>query len=70
MYFICLYIKNNDDIVYLEMKQKYKKIVYKIRVMMTLLEYNNYINKRIIPVKDGQIMKEIDYYINYWWCCM
>lgn len=65
MYFICLYIKNNDDIVYLEMKQKYKKIVYKIRVMMTLLEYNNYINKRIIPVKDGQIMKEIDYYINY-----
>lgn len=32
---------------------------------MTLLEYNNYINKRIIPVKDGQIMKEIDYYINY-----
>ena len=58
--------KNKDDIVYLEMKQKYKSMVYKRRVMMTLGEYNKYINKGIIPVKDGQIMKEIDYYINYY----
>ena len=58
--------KNKDDIVYLEMKQKYKHVVYKRRIMMTLLEYDNYINRGIIPIKDGQIMKEIDYYIKYY----
>lgn len=58
--------KNNNDIVYLEMKQKYKHVVYKRRVMMTYGEYNKYINDGIIPVRDGQIMKEIDYYINYY----
>ena len=59
-------VNSDKDIVYLEMKQKYKSVVYKRRVMMTFLEYSNYIDKGIIPKKDGQIMKEIDYYINYY----
>lgn len=59
-------VKSDNDIVYLEMKQKYKSVVYKRRVMMTLWEYNNYISRGIIPKRDGQIMKEIDYYINYY----
>lgn len=59
-------VKNKDDIVYLEMKQKYKSIVYKRRVMMTLFEYNKYIRSGKVSKKDGQIMKEIDYYIKYY----
>lgn len=58
--------KNKDDIVYLEMKQKYKDIVYKRRVEMTLNEYNKYINNETISIKEKQILKEIDYYINYY----
>jgi len=59
-------VKNMDDVVYLEMKQKYKKIVYKRRVMMSFLEYNNYINNGIDLDNSEQILREIDYYINYY----
>lgn len=59
-------VKDDDDIVYLEMKQKYKHVVYKRRVMMTFKEYNDYINNHVISDNAGQIMKEIDYYINYY----
>lgn len=55
-----------NDIVFLEMKQKFKKIVYKRRVTLTLKEYNQYLKKNIIPSNNQQIMKEIDYYIKYY----
>jgi len=55
---------NLDDIVYLEIKQKYKGVVYKRRVELTLKDYLDYEEKRII--NDNQIMKEIDYYIKYY----
>lgn len=53
-----------NDIVYLEVKEKYKGTVYKRRVKLTKDEYNDYlINKKIT---NSQIMKELDYYINYY----
>ena len=55
---------NKNDNLYFEIKEKYKGIVYKRRIKLTVNEYNKYINERIIP--DKQIMKEIDYYINYY----
>lgn len=58
-------VKSND-IVFLEMKQKFKKVVYKRRVSFTLKEYNNYIKKNIFPKENYQIIKEIDYYIKYY----
>ena len=48
------------------MKQKYEGMVYKRRVRLTVEEYNNYINEGIMPKNNKQIMKEIDYYINYY----
>jgi len=55
-----------DSIVFFEMKQKYKGIVYKRRVDLTLKEYLKYMKKNIFPKDNIQIMKEIDYYIKYY----
>lgn len=59
-------IPNDDSFIYFEIKEKYKGIVYKRRVKLSLMEYNNYINNEIIPNHDKQIMKEIDYIIKYY----
>lgn len=59
-------IPNDDSLVFFEIKEKYKGIVYKRRVKLSLLEYNNYINKGIMPNHDKQIMREIDYNIKYY----
>lgn len=56
----------SNDIVFLEIKQKYKGIVYKRRISLTLKQFNNYVNKDILPYKDNQIMKELNYYIKYY----
>lgn len=56
-----------DDYYYLEVKEKYKGIVYKRRVKLTKEEYRKYIDKGIIPDNNNlQIMKELDYYIKYY----
>lgn len=49
----------NDD-VYLEIKSKYKGVVSKRRIKLSLKQFNRYINKNIYN-KSNQIMKEIDY---------
>lgn len=49
-----------DDNVFLEIKKKYKGIVGKRRVSMTLREFNSYLSDGSID-NDNQIMKEIDY---------
>lgn len=50
-----------DDKVFLEVKKKYKDIVNKRRVTMTLKEFYQYIEAGIFPDVNPQIMKEIDY---------
>lgn len=55
-----------NSIVFLEMKQKYKGVVYKRRVNLTLKQYLKYMKRNIFPNDNGQIMKEIDYYIKYY----
>lgn len=49
-----------DDNVFLEIKSKYKKIVGKRRIKLTLRDFNNYLENNIFN-KNDQIMKEIDY---------
>ena len=51
--------KLNDN-VFLEIKSKYRKIVGKRRIKLSLKEFNNYLEKGIYD-KNDQIMKEIDY---------
>ena len=53
-----------DNKYYLEIKEKYKGIVYKRRVKLDRDSYDNYINNGVIS--DNQIMREINYYVNYY----
>ena len=59
--------KDKDHTVFLEIKKKYKKTVYKRRVSMTLSEAEKYIETGVFPEKiSGNIPREIDYMIHYW----
>ena len=49
--------------VFLEVKDKYKGVVGKRRIKMTLEEFYNYYEKGIY--KEKQIMKELDYYFRF-----
>lgn len=58
-------IPNENDYVFLEIKNKYKGVVGKRRIKLTLKEYYDFINKNIYD-KNNQIAKEIAYHINYY----
>lgn len=57
-------IPNKDDMVFFELKKKYKKEVFKRRIALTIKEYEDYIYNGVKPTKSHQILSEIDYYIN------
>ncbi|MFV0343191.1 MAG: polyphosphate polymerase domain-containing protein [Anaerocolumna sp.] len=59
-------IPKENDKVYLEIKKKWKGVVYKRRVGMTLEEANRYLNNGIKPNLDCQILREIDYFISFY----
>ena len=59
-------IPKEQDKVFLEIKKKYKGVVYKRRVSMTLKEAEEYLEKGIKPKMQGQILKEIDYFISFY----
>lgn len=59
-------IPNYNSQVFLEIKRKYKGIVYKRRVAMTLKEASYYLEHGIKPKNDSQILKEIDYFIKFY----
>ena len=56
----CYGIPKSDSQVFFELKKKYKGVVYKRRISMTLREAQEYINEGTKPF-DSQIMEEIDY---------
>lgn len=58
-------IPNLEDEVFLEIKEKYKGIVGKRRIKLSLKDFYNYLDKNIYNEND-QIMKEIDYYFKYY----
>lgn len=57
----CYNTPTDDSIVFLEIKKKYKGMVYKRRINLTYKEAKDYINKGLIPENNSQIFKEIDY---------
>ena len=59
-----------DSIVFLELKKKYQKIVYKRRVSMTLEEAKRYLNSGIHPKQECQILKEVDYFLSLYKVCL
>lgn len=57
-------IPTKNDNVFLERKGKYKGVVFKRRVELTLKDMEQYLKTGKIPKNNNpQIMKEIDYYI-------
>lgn len=56
---------NNNSEVFLEIKKKYRGIVNKRRITLSLKEVHDYLEKNIIP-NNSQIMKEIDYTFKYY----
>lgn len=57
--------KSDDHEVFLELKKKYKGIVYKRREALTLSAAESYIQSGIIPAY-SQIFREIDYFRCYY----
>lgn len=56
---------NDDSVVFLELKKKYKKVVYKRRENAPLCKMQNYFDTGDLPF-ESQIFKEIDYFFNFY----
>jgi hypothetical protein len=59
-------IPSKKDTVFLEIKKKYNGVVYKRRISLSLQEAVNYLNNGIKPNKNNQILKEIDYFMDFY----
>jgi SPX domain protein involved in polyphosphate accumulation len=59
-------VPGENDRTYIEIKKKYKGIVYKRRIQLPLKEARNYLEHGIRPSKENQILKEIDYFRQYY----
>ena len=58
-------IPKNDSNVFLEIKKKYKGVVYKRRAVMTHDQAMNYLNCGVPPY-NSQIIREIDYFFKFY----
>ncbi len=56
-------IPKMEDTVFLEIKKKYRGIVNKRRVSMTLAQWYGYLDSHTLP-QDGQISREISYLVD------
>lgn len=59
-------VPNPDSTVYLEIKKKWKGIVYKRRTAMSLKEAEEYLEHGIKPQANSQILGEIDYFLQFY----
>lgn len=50
--------------VFLEIKKKYRKVVNKRRIQLTLQEAYDYVERGIRPQTDSQILHEIDFFLS------
>ncbi len=58
-------VPGQEKTIFFEIKKKYKRVVYKRRVSMTLEEAAAYIESSEMPF-DSQIMREIDYLMKFY----
>ena len=59
-------VVSDDDTVFLEIKKKFKGVVYKRRIVLPYKEASDYIFHGIPPKEQGQIFREIDYFIRFY----
>lgn len=55
--------KSTDHQAFVEIKKKYKGVVYKRRIPLKLREAEDYLYNGIRPKKDSQILREIDWFL-------
>lgn len=59
-------IPDKDTMVFVELKKKWNGVVFKRRTSMTLTEAEKYLNNGVRPSKKSQIIREIDYFLEYY----
>jgi hypothetical protein len=59
-------IPDDDTNAFVEIKKKYKGVVYKRRITMTYKEAIAYLTEGARPPKESQISKEIDYFFKFY----
>ena len=59
-------VPTDEDKVFLEIKKKFKGTVYKRRIDLPLEKARKYINDGVRPEKCDQILKEINYFMDYY----
>ena len=59
-------VVGDDDKVFLEIKKKYKGVVYKRRIVLSYGEAKAYLYEGTPPSDAGQIFREIDYFIKFY----
>lgn len=57
-----------EDVVFVELKKKYKDVVYKRRIKMDLIEAEHYLYDYAPAVGATQITKEIDWFLDFYEC--
>ncbi len=57
---------SSQDMVFVELKKKYKEVVYKRRVQMDLESAEHYLYDHAPAVRPSQITKEIDWFLNFY----
>ncbi len=56
----------DDSNAFIEIKKKYKGVVYKRRISMSYEDALSYLNNGARPPKESQISKEIDYFLQFY----
>ena len=59
-------LATSDSTVFVELKKKYKSVVYKRRVSLTEKEAGDWLGGRSHPKKHSQITDEVDYFLSYY----
>ncbi len=59
-------IPDREHTVFLELKKKYKDVVYKRRLAMPLWQAEDFLERNIRPERGGQVLKEIEYFLDFY----
>ncbi len=59
-------IPDKDDTVFIELKKKYKDVVYKRRIAMPLKQAEEFLDRNIKLEQEGQVIREIDYFLDFY----
>ncbi len=59
-------LASDDSTVFVELKKKHQKVVYKRRLPMCEHDAMRWIGREEVPLQNTQISREIDYFINFY----